>query len=199
MIYLRGIFINNDELLKNKYGNKKTEVENITFSSAFEAKAYKVLLELKKNGLISNLILQPKFVLQDAFECAYYDGSVEKVKAGKLREITYVSDFSFEYKDKKIVLETKGMPDQKYPIKKKLFLYKYNKYYFLEIRRVRELNKIVEILDDLLAKKDAFDKKLFGDFWKKYLNKSSDDNIEKIENQKEKQISEKGNATKVNI
>lgn len=126
----------------------------------FEAKAYKILLGLERNGVICNLELQPKFILQNAFESIYYDGSVEKVKAGKLREITYVSDFLFEYKNQKIVLETKGMPDQKYPIKKKLFLNIYGKNYcFLEIRRVRELNKLIDILNILFTKKDEFDSK----------------------------------------
>ena len=138
------------EISSNKYKNVKTTINGISFSSKMEAKVYEVLLSLKEKNIISNLILQPKFVLNESFRRIYYDSRKEKINTNQIREITYISDFSFIYKEKNFILEVKGMMDQKYPIKKKLFLSKYPEILFLEIRRIRELNKIIEILDNLI-------------------------------------------------
>ena len=135
----------------NKYKNIKTVINGIPFSSLMEAKVYQKLLNLQEEGQISDLILQPPFVLQEAFNEKYYDGKKERIFEGKIREVKYISDFEFKYKNKTFVLEVKGMMDQKYPIKKKLFLKKYGQdYIFMEIRRVRELENIINIMDNLL-------------------------------------------------
>lgn len=140
------------EISLNKYKNVKTTINNIEFSSKMEGKVYECLLNLEKNNIIKELSLQPKFVLLDSFKGMYYDSKKEKIIDNKIREVTYISDFAFIYKNKKFVLEVKGMMDQKYPIKRKLFLHKYPDILFLEIRRIRELNRIVDILDDLISK-----------------------------------------------
>ncbi len=51
----------------NKYKNKKVTIGNITFDSKKEARRYEELKLMEKTGLISNLVLQPRFTLQEKF------------------------------------------------------------------------------------------------------------------------------------
>lgn len=111
--------------IPSKYGNRKTEIDGITFASRKEANRYNELKLLQKAGDIEQLELQPRYTLQEAF----------KDKKGILhRKIEYVADFS--YGDKTIlqwvVEDCKGMQTEVYKLKKKLFLYKYRDFEFLE-------------------------------------------------------------------
>lgn len=101
----------------NKYRNKKTTINRITFDSRLEGKRYKELKLLERANLIEGLTLQPSFELQPSFK-----------KNGKtIRAITYKADFSYIDKEKNclIVEDTKGMKTRDYLIKKKLFEYKF--------------------------------------------------------------------------
>lgn len=73
---------------KNKYGNKKTVVDGITFDSMSEARRYQELLLLQKAGKIDGLRLQTPWPL---FACCER-GKKELIKTliGK-----YVSDFDY--------------------------------------------------------------------------------------------------------
>lgn len=51
----------------NKYRNKKVIVDRKEFDSKKEAIRYKELKLLERAGEISNLELQPRFLLQDSF------------------------------------------------------------------------------------------------------------------------------------
>jgi hypothetical protein len=64
-----------------KHGNKKTTLDGKTFDSAIEARAYVMLKSVESAGLIGQLELQPRFVLQE--------------KAKGRRAIEYVADFRF--------------------------------------------------------------------------------------------------------
>lgn len=69
----------------NKYRNKKVIVDDYIFDSIQESRRYKELKLLLRAGEISNLELQPKFLLQDSFK-----------KNGKTyRKIEYIADFSY--------------------------------------------------------------------------------------------------------
>ena len=69
----------------NKYKNTKIVVDNIKFDSNLEATRYKELKLLLRAGEISNLELQPRFLLQDSFK-----------KNGKTyRKIEYIADFMY--------------------------------------------------------------------------------------------------------
>ena len=98
-----------------KYHAKKTIVDGITFDSKHEAEVYATLKMLEKGGVIKNLTLQPRYLLQEAFE---KDGK-------KYRKIEYVADFQFEEKGKVKVWDAKGMKTDVYKLKKKMFEYKY--------------------------------------------------------------------------
>ena len=69
----------------NKYRNKKVIVDDYIFDSVQESRRYKELKLLERAGEISNLKLQPRFLLQDSFK-----------KNGKTyRKIEYVADFMY--------------------------------------------------------------------------------------------------------
>ena len=99
----------------NKYGASKTIVDGIRFDSSKEAEHYSSLRLLERAGLISDLKLQPVFVLQDAFNC----------NGKKYRAIKYIADFMYKRDDRIIVEDVKGDKTDVYKIKKKLFLKKY--------------------------------------------------------------------------
>lgn len=108
----------------SKYHAKKTEVDGIVFDSAKEARHYASLKLLEHAGIISNLRLQPRFLLQDSFT---HDGKKE-------RKIEYVADFMYDQGGRAVVEDVKGLKTQVYKLKRKMFLYKYgDKYEFKEV------------------------------------------------------------------
>lgn len=98
----------------NKYGNKKVTIDNILFDSKKEARRYQHLKNMQEAGLITNLVLQPKFVLQDAF----------MYKNRTYRKIEYIADFSYvRVEDDILVVEdVKGLKTDIFKIKEKMFL-----------------------------------------------------------------------------
>lgn len=100
---------------KSKYGNKRTIVDGISFSSKREAKRYCELKLLEKCGKISNLRCQARYPLV--------------VKGVKI--CTYVADFV--YHDIltsdigiRVVEDVKGVKTPAYKLKKKLMLAVYS-------------------------------------------------------------------------
>ena len=88
--------------MQNKYKNKKTQVDMYVFDSAKEAQRYKVLKLLEKAKQISNLELQPRFLLQESFK-----------KNGKTyRKIEYVADFKYIEKRENNSRRCKGLTDR---------------------------------------------------------------------------------------
>lgn len=107
----------------SKYRSIRTTIDGHTFPSRAEADRYCELRMLQQAGEISNLELQPKFILQEGFE---YQGKKEK-------PITYVSDFRYKDKTgKEIVEDVKGLRTDVYKIKRKLLLAKYKHINFIE-------------------------------------------------------------------
>lgn len=102
---------------KNKYRNKKTIVDGITFDSKMEAQYYSYLNLLKVNGIVEDFEMQKEFVLQDSFK-----------KNGKtIRAIKYKADFVVIYKDGHIeVIDIKGAITKEFAIKRKLFEKRYS-------------------------------------------------------------------------
>lgn len=69
----------------NKYKNKRVIVDDYIFDSIQESKRYKELKLLLRAGEISNLQLQPRFLLQEGFK-----------KNGKTyRKVEYIADFMY--------------------------------------------------------------------------------------------------------
>lgn len=99
----------------NKYFNKKVVIDGIKFDSKKEANYYTKLKLLKQTGLIWDLELQKKYILQKGFE---FNGK-------KIREISYIADFVYEDKNGIHVVDTKGFKTDVYKLKKKMFIKKY--------------------------------------------------------------------------
>lgn len=99
----------------SKYKNKKTKVDGILFDSIGESNRYTELKLLQKSGQISELELQPKFILIPTF----------KKNGNTHRAITYTADFRYIENGQTIIEDFKGMETQIFKIKKKLFEYKY--------------------------------------------------------------------------
>lgn len=113
---------------KNKYGNKKLEIDGLKFDSKAEYKRWKELELLQKAGEISGLDRQVSFVLIDSF--------IDKAGV-KERGIKYLADF-FYYDKKKAnwIIEDKKSAitrkDTTYIIKRKLVKHFYPDYIFIE-------------------------------------------------------------------
>ena len=112
-----------DKTIKPKYGNKKTTSNGIEFDSKAEAKRYAELLLLERAGHISDIELQPRYLLQESFKI---DGKTH-------RSINYTPDFRYMKDGEIIVEEVKGFADTSYKIRKKLFLFKYRDLTFIEL------------------------------------------------------------------
>lgn len=112
-----------------KFHNKKTVIDGIRFDSKLEARRYLELKILEKSGAISELILQPRYVLQPSFR-----------KNGKtIRPIVYTADFQYRNSDGQIIVEdTKGFRTDVYRLKKKLFEYRYPDLEIVEVYRTRK-------------------------------------------------------------
>ncbi|WP_101773978.1 DUF1064 domain-containing protein [Peptostreptococcus faecalis] len=107
----------------NKYGNKKVEIDGIKFDSRKEANRYAELKLLERCRDITDLELQPRFLLQDKFK---HNGKA-------IRKVEYVADFMYKRDGEIYVEDVKGMKTDVYSLKKKLFLKKYSEYIFKEI------------------------------------------------------------------
>ena len=99
----------------NKYHNKKATIDGILFDSKKEGNYYTKLKLMQNAGVIWNLELQKKFILQKGFP---FNGKT-------IREISYYADFVYEDKDGIHVIDTKGYRTDVYKLKKKLFIRKY--------------------------------------------------------------------------
>ena len=100
---------------KNKYGNRKVEVDGYLFDSKREAARWHELLILLKAKQISELQRQVRFPL------------IPSRHYGKecVHACFYIADFVYEEKGNRIAEDCKGYPTAEYTIKKKLFLEKY--------------------------------------------------------------------------
>lgn len=108
----------------SKYGNKKVLIDGIKFDSMAEGKRYKELKLLQRAGIIKELELQPKFLLQESFK-----------KNGKTyRKVEYIADFQYIENGKVVVEDVKGKETEVFKLKHKLFEYKYKD---LELKLVK--------------------------------------------------------------
>ena len=102
-----------------KYRNQTEVVDNIKFASLKEARRYRELKLMEKAGLISKLILQPRFPISI--------GGVKIMMLSKRyhkqgRQLVYVADFQYEENGKIIIEDTKGHLTEGYKIKRALML-----------------------------------------------------------------------------
>lgn len=114
-----------DHKPKNKMGNVRTESDGIKFDSKLEASYYEQLKLLEQAGIITEIKVQPRYLLQEGFN----------KNDKRYQPIHYVADFEVYYKDGTVeVVECKGYKTALYKIKEKLFEYKYPDKKIVEIR-----------------------------------------------------------------
>ena len=105
-------------MTRSKYGAIKTMVDGITFDSNRESVRYRELRNMQRAGMVKNITLQPKFLLQDGYRRS--DGK-------RIRAINYIADFKVEYPDGHIEIEdSKGIETPIFKIKRKLLEAKYD-------------------------------------------------------------------------
>ena len=102
----------------NKYGNRKTQIDGITFASKHEAHRYVELKYLERIGMIRDLELQKPFELIPS----------QKDESGKTAErpVHYVADFVYFDHDGNLVVEDAKSPATRtdaYRLKKKMMRY----------------------------------------------------------------------------
>lgn len=107
----------------NKYGNRKTTVDGVTYDSAKEARRGAELRLLERAGEITDLHRQVKYELLPA-----------QRRGGRVveRPVSYVADFVYKENGEEVVEDTKGMRTKEYIIKRKLMLWQYG----IQIREV---------------------------------------------------------------
>lgn len=111
-----------------KYRNTPTTVDNIRFASAAESRRYLELKMLLNAGLISDLELQPKFVIIPQYT---------NVKGKKIQAAYYIADFRyFDIRLAQRIIEDVKRPQTAtaiYKLKKKLFEYRYPGEFICEV------------------------------------------------------------------
>jgi hypothetical protein len=90
-------------------------MDGIVFDSKKEMETYAKLKFLRDAGCITDLRLQPVFLLQDKF----------RKNGVNHRAVTYKADFSFVEKGKTRVIDVKGFHTPMFRLKRKLFEAKY--------------------------------------------------------------------------
>ena len=132
------------DLFKHKYNvsapDRRT-VDEIVFDSMIESEVYVFIRDNFKKGTWSR---QPKYELQPKF----------RDKTGKVNlPITYSGDFLVP-KDN-VVIDVKGFSDQKFALKKKMFLFHNREMELIEVKTVRDVRELAEKRGWLDPKKAA--------------------------------------------
>lgn len=108
----------------NKYHNRKTVIDGITFDSKKEADYYCELRIRRMAHEITGFDMQVPFVLLEPF----------KYKGRKIQGIKYTADFVVQYPDgRKEIIDVKGLRTRDYIMRKKLLLSKYPDIDFVEV------------------------------------------------------------------
>lgn len=145
--------------------SKAINYNGITFKSQLEKVAYKTLVD---KGFVV-FYEDKKFIIWEGIRhhINFYDGTkhttaLKTTKEFKLRDITYTPDFLIEYQGKLIIIEMKGIENDVFPVKKKLFLkflttspgieyknhiYTYENIYYFELRNKKQVEEMITILN----------------------------------------------------
>jgi Protein of unknown function (DUF1064) len=129
----------------SKYKNKKIEIDGLVFDSQAEARYYTYLSDLMQKGVVTKIVPQPRYLLQESFR-----------KNGILfRKIEYVADFAVQYEDgRSEVVDVKGMETTDFKIKRKLFEKKYPELSLKVVKYVKKFGGWVTIEEYKKFKKE---------------------------------------------
>lgn len=135
-----------------KIKNARTSVYNgIIFKSKLEETFYKTLMLAGLNPLYEN----HTYILMKGFTptVKFYNRSNSKefkLDMRKVRDITYTPDFTILYKGALFIIEAKGIENDTYPLKKKLFRKLLETLeipcIYFEVHTKRELLSVIDII-----------------------------------------------------
>ena len=113
---------------RSKLQSIECTVDGIKFQSRLEARRYTQLKQMEKDGVIHNLVLQPKFLIQEKFEDPYTHK--------KYQPIHYIGDFLYVADGCQQVCEdTKGFFTEVARVKWKLVIHKYPEIKFVLLKK----------------------------------------------------------------
>jgi len=124
----------------NKYGNHRIENAEGVFDSKGEWLRWCFLKDAQRRGEISGLRRQVTFTLVPPvhyFKTVHLKTKDRQEKRVWTREVTYTADFVYDYHGETIVEDFKGMPNDRWPIKKALMAFVHG-IYVREVRRPAE-------------------------------------------------------------
>ncbi len=110
----------------NKYGNKKVETTWGTFDSKGELARWTFLMKAEARGEISHLRRQVTYTLIPPvhyFQTVHLKTKDKQVERTWTREVTYTADFVYDYNGETIVEDFKGMPNDRWQMKKALMAF----------------------------------------------------------------------------
>lgn len=96
-------------------GTRRKTVDGIQFRSTLEAETYQILKLWQDAGAISQLELQPRFVIQSGF----------LYREKRIKPMYYTPDFAFIRAGENVAVEAKGFRTEPYRMRRKMFLQKY--------------------------------------------------------------------------
>ena len=116
--------------MRNKYHNKKINVDGITYDSKKEYRRHQELSLLERVGTIQDLERQVKYVLIPAQYETYarYGKKGQRIKDGRRlleKECSYIADFVYIEDGKPVIEDAKGFKTKDYIIKRKMMLHFY--------------------------------------------------------------------------
>ena len=113
---------------RSKLQSIECTVDGIKFQSRLEARRYTQLKQMENEGVIHNLVLQPRFLIQERFKDPY---------SGKVYQpIRYIGDFMYtDQTGQKIVEDTKGFATDTFRLKFKLVIHKYPEIKFVLLKK----------------------------------------------------------------
>lgn len=131
--------------MATKYKNKKIELDGFTFDSKAEANYYDHLKQLMKKGIVTAIVPQPRYLLQESFR-----------KNGILfRKIEYIADFAVQYADgHSEVVDIKGVETTDFKIKRKLFEKRYPQLFLKVMKHVKKFGGWITIEEYKQFKKE---------------------------------------------
>lgn len=130
---------------------KELTVNNIHFKSKLEANFYKILLQNKLKVYYE----AKKFILIEGFTptVPFYNRNSNKEfiqDMRKVRAITYTPDFIVYHKNALFIIEGKGVENDVFPLKKKLFRRLLESIdtpcFYFEVRTKKELLEVISII-----------------------------------------------------
>lgn len=128
----------------NKYNSKKVVVDGIKFDSETEGKRYLTLKQAQDDGLISDLELQPQYIILPAIKgtrLKHFKRIPDRIEEYTIQQpLKYTADFRYIKDGQVVVEEVKGSKwsiSRDYPLRAKMLRY----FHGIEVKMVFDPNE----------------------------------------------------------